>query len=197
MLSLVSLSLSGLRPSLLLRRQRFGDEVRLCAISNAKSGRCPERCDFCAQSAAFATEAPVFPIKSARQIAVRIPGWVPPQAVRAGTKDRRLPPFWVGRYLVFAGVGPDEEITIEFPVTEETTEYTVPDGVQAQSESGTADQLPRTRYTCTFRGSTLVDISPRDDAGSTFPIYRRDRMRAGKAPIKEAERYVSPYTISW
>ena len=52
-----------------LRRERFGDEVRLCAISNAKSGRCAERCDFCAQSAAFSTQAPVFPIKSARQIA--------------------------------------------------------------------------------------------------------------------------------
>jgi biotin synthase len=52
-----------------LRREHFGDEVRLCAISNAKSGRCSERCDFCAQSASFDTEAPVFPIKSARQIA--------------------------------------------------------------------------------------------------------------------------------
>jgi biotin synthase len=52
-----------------LRRERFGDLVRLCAISNAKSGRCPERCDFCAQSARFATAAPVFPLKPARQIA--------------------------------------------------------------------------------------------------------------------------------
>jgi biotin synthase len=52
-----------------IRRERFGVSVRLCAISNAKSGACPERCDFCAQSAAFQTGAPVFPMKSAGQIA--------------------------------------------------------------------------------------------------------------------------------
>jgi biotin synthase len=52
-----------------IRRERFGDRVRLCAISNAKSGACPERCDFCAQSAAFQTTAPVFPMKTAGQIA--------------------------------------------------------------------------------------------------------------------------------
>jgi biotin synthase len=52
-----------------IRRERFGDQVRLCAISNAKSGACPERCDFCAQSAAFQTGAPVFPMKTAGQIA--------------------------------------------------------------------------------------------------------------------------------
>jgi biotin synthase len=51
------------------RRRVFGDAVRLCAITNAKSGRCPERCDFCAQSAGFHAQAPVFPMKDARTIA--------------------------------------------------------------------------------------------------------------------------------
>lgn len=52
-----------------VRRASFGRDVRLCAISNAKSGACPERCDFCAQSAAFRTGAPAFPLKAAREIA--------------------------------------------------------------------------------------------------------------------------------
>ena len=53
-----------------VREQVFGDEVRLCAISNARSGACPERCDFCAQSAHFrGTGAPTFPTKSGREIA--------------------------------------------------------------------------------------------------------------------------------
>lgn len=47
----------------------FGRQVRLCAISNAKSGACPEQCDFCAQSARFRTAAPSFPMKPARRIA--------------------------------------------------------------------------------------------------------------------------------
>jgi len=52
-----------------LRSVRFGNRVRLCAISNAKSGACPEQCDFCAQSARFRAPSPLFPMKSARQIA--------------------------------------------------------------------------------------------------------------------------------
>ncbi len=53
-----------------LRRSLHGDQVRLCAISNARSGACSERCDFCAQSRHFPdAQAPVFPMKTARRIA--------------------------------------------------------------------------------------------------------------------------------
>ncbi|MCB9897365.1 MAG: biotin synthase BioB [Planctomycetes bacterium] len=38
-----------------VRRRFLGDEVHLCSIVNAKSGRCSEDCGFCAQSARFQT----------------------------------------------------------------------------------------------------------------------------------------------
>ncbi len=38
-----------------LRRDRFGDEVHLCSIVNAKRGGCPEDCGFCAQSRRYTT----------------------------------------------------------------------------------------------------------------------------------------------
>ncbi len=38
-----------------IRRHFVGDEVHLCSIVNAKSGRCSEDCGFCSQSARFDT----------------------------------------------------------------------------------------------------------------------------------------------
>ncbi len=38
-----------------VRRSRFGNEVHLCSIVNAKEGGCPEDCGFCAQSRHFST----------------------------------------------------------------------------------------------------------------------------------------------
>jgi biotin synthase len=39
-----------------------GRQVNLCGIINAKSGRCPENCAFCAQSAHFKTEITTYPL---------------------------------------------------------------------------------------------------------------------------------------
>src|SRR5690242_17521091 len=53
-----------------VRQAVFGDEVSLCGITNAKSGRCAEDCGFCSQSAHFdGTGVPVYPMISAREIA--------------------------------------------------------------------------------------------------------------------------------
>jgi len=39
-----------------------GGKVSLCSIINAKSGRCPENCAFCAQSAHHSADVPVYPL---------------------------------------------------------------------------------------------------------------------------------------
>ena len=52
-----------------VRRAVHGDEVALCGITNAKSGRCAENCGFCSQSAHFPdADAPVFPLIAADEM---------------------------------------------------------------------------------------------------------------------------------
>jgi len=50
-------------------RDRFkGENVKICSIVNAKSGRCVEDCSFCGQSSSFKTDAPEFELLSVEEM---------------------------------------------------------------------------------------------------------------------------------
>ncbi|MCM8813373.1 MAG: biotin synthase BioB [Candidatus Omnitrophica bacterium] len=50
------------------RRTGIGEQIELCTIYNAKSGRCSEDCAFCAQSAHHQATVPAYPLRSAAEL---------------------------------------------------------------------------------------------------------------------------------
>jgi len=82
------------------------------------------------------------------------------------------------------GLAPGDNVVLTFPISESAGTYPV------------AAHTPWERtYTCTFRGSTLVDISPRDESPTSYPQCQRTHMRADAAPLKEVTRFVPERAI--
>jgi biotin synthase len=51
-----------------VREEFNGNKIDLCSLLSVKSGKCPEDCAFCAQSAHYKTEAPVYPLMDIERI---------------------------------------------------------------------------------------------------------------------------------
>jgi hypothetical protein len=120
--------------------------------------------------------------KTAQRISVRPSSWIDQKALRCDVDGAARKPDRVGRYLVFDDLKPNSVVTLQFPVPEQTAEYTW----MARHWRSEA------RVRCTFRGSTLVDISPREEALGGYPIYLRDHLKtAGPAPTRTIDRFVS------
>jgi hypothetical protein len=117
--------------------------------------------------------------KGARRLAVRIPSWVDRRTLRADVSGVPCEADWTGRYLNWRDLPADAVIALSFPVKETTATYTV--------NAGTPWEQP---YTCVFRGSTLVDISPRDMSATSYPLYQRSAMRQSEAPRQQVQRFV-------
>lgn len=140
--------------------------------------------------------------KTARKLAVRIPYWVDVAAVVAKINNAPVSPIWIGRYLLFDVLLSQDTVTITFPIQERTETYTLkwrqPEFWKESTNPGSSWQPPQepTQFVCCFRGSTLVDIRPRDQ-GLGYPLYLRDALRSGPAPLKKVIRYLPPVIPSW
>ena len=110
---------------------------------------------------------------------VRIPSWVDAAKLACTVNDQLAKPPRVGGRLLFRKLKPQDVIRVEFPVSERTDQYTV------------GDQL----YTFVFRGSTVVDISPREEDPKTFPIFQRDHLKQKTAPMRKVKRFATEQLI--
>jgi hypothetical protein len=127
--------------------------------------------------------------KTAERINVRLPSWVERRSVRCEVDGAVRTPDRVANYVVFDDIRPGTIITILFSVPEQTTEYTW------MAHHWRSQAVVR----CTFRGSTLVDISPRDQRLGSLPLYLRDNLRTGgPAPTRQVERFVADRrVVNW
>jgi len=123
--------------------------------------------------------------KTAKRISVRIPIWVDRSKLRASVNGTNRKLSYVGAYVVFDNMTQGDKLQLDFPVTEET--------VRLSARTGEKEY---TTYTITFRGNTVIDISPRNESPNVYPMYLRDHMKTGKkAPMKKKTRFVSDKTI--
>ncbi|MHB0879022.1 MAG: glycoside hydrolase family protein [Anaerolineae bacterium] len=119
--------------------------------------------------------------KAAQALYVRMPYWLDKAAVHGTVNGAAVPARWLGNYLVFTDLRPGDVAVVQFPIVEASETYRVGD----------------TRYTCRFRGNTLVDIAPRDTNPATYPTYRRECSTGEQAPLKTVTRFVASRPIRW
>ena len=112
--------------------------------------------------------------KTAKRVFVRIPLWVSRPDVHCMIGSETYAPVRHNNYLLIERLGTDAEIAITFPIVAAECTRTLWD----------------TTYTLQLRGNTVIDVSPRVHNDQAYPIYQRDAMNSGEAPIVQRARYV-------
>jgi hypothetical protein len=137
--------------------------------------------------------------KTAREAFVRIPIWVDRKAVRPTLGGRRLPCVWLGNYLRFEGLRPNDRLTLQFPVVETTEKWTMVK--LPPNRANFADQpvstLATQVHTCRFKGNTLIEITPPLTDGSPLYQKRPEKYKVTQAPTKKVTRYITPAVLKW
>ena len=80
-----------------------------------------------------------------------------------------------GRCVMVEGINSGDVIELNFIVRERSDKYFIHDKT----------------YTIQYRGSTIVDISPRSTDSKLMPMYQRDAMKGTKAPMHTVKRFVA------
>jgi hypothetical protein len=135
--------------------------------------------------------------KAAREAFVRIPLWADQKAVKCRIGERSVQRVWLGRYLRFQGLKPGDLVTIEFPIEEQIEHWTAPPQGAFPGYTLLTVMPEGTRYTCKFKGNTLIELTPPLAPGSWLYQHRPQQFRASKAPPREVTRFVTPFVLTW
>ncbi len=132
--------------------------------------------------------------KKARNLQVRIPGWVRLSDLRCKVNNAPVEPSWCGRTAGFTDLPLNADLTIEFPIHQETTTLMIP-FLNARQYRG----VPKVTYQ--FKGSTCIGIVEDESIfGSEYAwvrLYRREQYAQDHAPLVETPYRVVENPIQW
>jgi hypothetical protein len=92
---------------------------------------------------------------------------------------------WLGNRVVLGALDQSDTVTLTFPQARQKLSYSV-----------NANSPQEQEYTLDLRGSTVVDISPRDESPTSYPLYLRDYLKADRTPFKTIQRFVPDRMVS-
>jgi hypothetical protein len=124
--------------------------------------------------------------KQATRVDVRIPGWVEIQRVKCFKNGAPLRPGRHEHRLLISNLAPGDVIRLEFPQPTSSDHYYLPTFTH--------------NYAITWRGSTVVDIQPRDGGfpgiPPQWPILRRDHMKTATTVERvRVKRFVPAHVL--
>lgn len=121
-------------------------------------------------------------VHNAPALSVRVPDWVSIHDVHVFVDDREvdvLAEVWHGGYVRLTGLKPGQKVTITFP----------------QREIAEEKFFAGRTYTLSWRGDTVVNVSPN---GVISPTYQRGDMQHGRsAPLKRVVYHVPDKEVPW
>jgi hypothetical protein len=123
-------------------------------------------------------------IKTARRVALRIPFWARRPETALTVNANRVEGSWVGNHVLIDDLSAGDLVRLTFPVKRQTLCYTA-----------NAHSPQEQEYHLELRGSTVVDISPRDDAPTSYPLYLRDALKADHAGSRTVQRFVPDHLV--
>ena len=123
-------------------------------------------------------------VKTARRVVLRIPYWVRRSELSIERNGTAVEADWIGNRILLDSLDPGDTILLHFPVIRQSLVYTANAGSPQEQE-----------YRLDLRASTVVDISPRDQSPSSYPMYLRDHLKSDQTPYKTVKRFMPDHTV--
>ncbi|MFC1453344.1 hypothetical protein ACFLSJ_08385 [Verrucomicrobiota bacterium] len=124
--------------------------------------------------------------RAASRLSVRVPPWVRRSGLALSVDDEPRVPEWCGSYAQISGLAPGSTVTLDFDLPDRTVTATA----HSDLENETACEIR-------LRGNTVLDVTPPDERLTSYPFYRRDRLRLDEPATVTARRHVPPVSPSW